>query len=174
MTTTLAVPHITPPSLEDEGSVVAITLAWPWQLGHSPDEGGITQVRGSHIIELIGDIDYQLATQVRDILRPLATKGVDLTVDVSRVSFIDAGGLGMLATLYWRVRESGGQLSLTGATASLSRILRLTRLTYLLARDPSGRSPSSRPLTVAAVASNPADRPTHLNFAPTLPVEEDQ
>jgi anti-sigma B factor antagonist len=92
-----------------------------------------------HIIELIGDIDVHLAARVRDLLTLLPARDSDLTVDVSRVRFIDAGGLGILVTLYRRVREAGGQLSLIGAGPSLRRILQVTDLTYLLAGDPACR-----------------------------------
>jgi anti-anti-sigma factor len=92
-----------------------------------------------HIIELIGDIDVQVAARVRDLLTLLPAQDTDLTVDVSRVRFIDAGGLGILATLYRRVSEAGGQLSLIGAGPSLRQILHVTNLTYLLAGDPACR-----------------------------------
>jgi anti-anti-sigma factor len=135
MTTTSTAPAIFPSKLEDEGSVVAITLAWPSDPAHSPAAGGAGQARGMHIIELIGDIDVHLAARVRDLLTFLPAQDTDLTVDVSRVRFIDTGGLGILATLYRRVSEAGGQLNLIGAAPSLRRILHVTDLTYLLAGD---------------------------------------
>jgi anti-anti-sigma factor len=137
MTTTATAPAISPSTLEDEGSAVAVTLSWPWEPGHGPAAGGAGQARGMHIIELIGDIDVHLAARVRDLLTLLPAPDTDLTVDVSRVRFIDTGGLGILAALYRRVSEAGGQLSLIGATPTLRRILQVTDLTYLLAGDPA-------------------------------------
>jgi anti-anti-sigma factor len=139
MTTTSIAPAIFPAKLEDEGSAVAVTLSWPPEPGHGPASGGASPARGMHIIELIGDIDVQLAARVRDLLTLLPARDTDLTVDVSRVRFIDAGGLGILATLYRRVSEAGGQLSLIGAGPSLRQILHVTNLTYLLAGDPACR-----------------------------------
>jgi anti-anti-sigma factor len=137
MTTTQTVPAITAATVEDEGSAVAITLSWPSEPGNSAREGVAGQGRGLHIIELFGDIDVRLAAQARDILTSLAEQGANFTVDVSRVRFIDAAGLGLLAALYERVRESGGQFSLIGAAPSLRRSLHITQLTYLLAGEPS-------------------------------------
>jgi anti-anti-sigma factor len=138
-TTSTALAAISPATVEDEGSVVAITLSWPSEPGHNQADGGAGQARGMHLIELIGDIDAHLAARVRDILTLLATRDTDVTVDVSRVSLIDTAGLGILATLYWRVMDAGGQLSLIGAAPSLRHILHVTDLAYLLAGDPSCR-----------------------------------
>jgi anti-sigma B factor antagonist len=137
MSTTSTAPAIFPSKLQDEGSVVAITLSWPSEAGHSPADGGASQAPGMHIIELIGDIDVHLAARVRDLLTLLPARDTDLMVDVSRVRFIDTGGLGILATLHRRVTEAGGKLSLIGAAPSLRRILQVTDLTYLLAGDPA-------------------------------------
>lgn len=137
MTTTQTVPAIAPATVEGEGSVVAITLSWP--PGDTAIEGGAGRARGLHIIELIGDVDAELAARVRDLLTSLAAQGGDFTVDVSQVRFIDASGLGMLATMHRRIGESGGQLGLIGAAPSLRRILHITQLTHLLAGDPSCR-----------------------------------
>jgi anti-anti-sigma factor len=70
-------------------------------------------------------------------LTSIPVQDSDVTVDVSQVRFIDACGLGMLVNLDRRVRDSGGQLSLIGATPSFLRTLRVVHLTFLLARDPS-------------------------------------
>jgi anti-sigma B factor antagonist len=139
MATASTAPAIFASKLEDEGSAVAVTLSWPSEPGHRPAAGRAGQARGMHIIELIGDIDVHLAARVRDLLMVLPARDTDLTVDVSRVRFIDTAGLGLLATLYWRVIDAGGQLSLIGAAPSLRRILLVTDLTYLLAGDPACR-----------------------------------
>jgi anti-anti-sigma factor len=139
MTTTQTVPAIAPATVEGEASVAAITLSWPSEPGDTAIDGGAGRARGLHIIELIGDLDANLAARVRDIFTSLAAQGGDFTVDVSQLRFVDASGLGMLATLHQRVSGSGGQLSLIGAAPSLRRILHITQLTYLLAGDPSCR-----------------------------------
>jgi anti-sigma B factor antagonist len=138
MATPSIAPAIFPSTLEDEGSAVAVTLSWPSEPGHGA-AGGAGQARGMHVIELIGDIDAHLVARVRDLLTLLPARDTDLTVDVSRVRFIDASGLGILATLYRRVSEAGGQLNLIGAAPSLRRILQVTDLSYLLAGEPACR-----------------------------------
>jgi anti-sigma B factor antagonist len=139
MTATQTLPSVSPSAAEDEGSAVAITLSWSAEPGSDTTEGDAPPARGSHIVELIGDVDLLLVMRVREILMSLPVQGSDVTVDVSHVRFIDAGGLGMLVGLYRLVRESGGQLRLIGAERSFRRVLRVVRLTFLLAEDSSGR-----------------------------------
>ena len=92
MTMTQAMPAIALTTIEDEGSVVALTLSWPSESKSRERVAG--SGRGMHIIELIGDIDIQLAMRARDILTSVAGQGANFTVHVSHVRFIDAGGAG--------------------------------------------------------------------------------
>jgi anti-anti-sigma factor len=139
-TTPLTAPSSAPGSLDEQGSAVAITLSWSADsVAENALGAGTTLAGGSHLIELIGDINVDLTLRVRDLLTSLATPGTELTVDVSHVRRIDAGGLGMLANLYQRAGESGGVLSLIGTSAPFREIVHLFLLDYLLAGDPPCR-----------------------------------
>lgn len=50
-----------------------------------------------------------------------------LAIDLSRVTFIDSGGLGALLSLVRQVEE-GGRVVLCGCTPPVQQVLRLTRL----------------------------------------------
>jgi anti-sigma B factor antagonist len=120
--------RVTAPGVDE--SVVAVTLSWPRK---DPDANGDGQdVEGSHIVELIGDIDAHLVARVTNMLRAVADQSAELVVDVSEVRFIDASGLGLLVGLHRHVRKAGGRMNLMGTGPGLSRLLRITELDRLL------------------------------------------
>jgi anti-anti-sigma factor len=111
--------------------VVAVTLSWP--LGNrSGADVDRQEVVGSHIVELIGDIDYHLVADVTSMLSAVAAQSAELVVDVSQVRFIGASGLGLLATMHRHVNASGGRMTLLGIRPGLSRLLHITELDRLL------------------------------------------
>jgi anti-sigma B factor antagonist len=80
-------------------------------------------------VHLEGTCDLASAPQLREKLtelRPPAVK--DLIVDVSGLEFIDSTGLGLLLGAMRRLRESGGSLSIAGATGGVLRVLEITDL----------------------------------------------
>lgn len=56
-----------------------------------------------------------------------------VVVDVHEVPFVDSAGLGLLVRLLSRLRASGGDLTLCGATPTLQNALRVTRLHTVIA-----------------------------------------
>jgi anti-sigma B factor antagonist len=131
MTTELAstVARVSAPEVDE--SVVAVTLSWPLNDHPGADDDG-QQVEGSHIVELIGDIDAHLVARVTNMLSAVAAQSAQLVVDVSEVRFIDASGLGLLVMMHRHVSASGGRMNLLGTRPGLSRLLRITRLDHLL------------------------------------------
>jgi anti-anti-sigma factor len=120
--------------------VVAVTLSWRvTDRAGSTDDG--QDVKGSHIVELIGDIDAHLAARVAGMLSAVAAQSAELVVDVSEVQFIDASGLGLLVAMHQNVSSSGGRMNLIGTRPGLSRLLRITQLDRLLEPLP-GRRPN--------------------------------
>jgi anti-anti-sigma factor len=118
--------------------VVAVTLSWRLNDREgSTDDGQAGE--GSHIVELIGDIDADLAARVTDMLSAVAAQSVELVVDVSEVRFIDANGLGLLVAMHQNVSASGGRMNLIGTGPDLSRLLRITQLDRLLPTALPGR-----------------------------------
>jgi len=65
------------------------------------------------------------------LLRALYSRGPKLWVDLSRVTFIDSAGLGMLVGVLKEARENEGDLRLMNAGRELRRILQVTGLETL-------------------------------------------
>ena len=122
-------------------SVVAVTLSWRLNDREGPTDDG-QEVEGSHIVELIGDIDAHLAARVTNMLSAVAAQSAELVVDVSEVRFIDASGLGLLVAMHQHVSASGGRMNLIGTGPGLSRLLRITQLDGLLGTALPGRPPN--------------------------------
>lgn len=90
------------------------------------------------IVELIGEIDVYSSRAARQELRRLAEgRHSRFIVDLSRLTFIDSSGLGMLVRFLRRVREKAGTLVLTGATPPIHKLFRMTGLdaVFPMARD---------------------------------------
>ena len=143
MTSTLAAgaavrPAAAAAAAADEPAVT-LTLSWPGEPAPASPPGHF-QGGGSHTVALAGEIDVFLTTRLRNTLAIIAAQSAELTVDVSRLRFIDAGGLGLLALMHRRVIESGGQMSLIGATPRLKHLLHITHLEHLLAEGPAHRT----------------------------------
>jgi anti-anti-sigma factor len=130
MTTTL-IPPMTSGSIDTEDSVVAVTLSWPMQQCAPSFDAGRRR-NAETIVELIGAVDLHLVTRVQPMLAALAAQSAVLVVDTSGVQFIDASGLGLLVAMHREVTGFGGRMQLLGATPTLRRLLRITRLEHML------------------------------------------
>ncbi len=83
----------------------------------------------SAVVAICGEIDVHTSGELRTILFALVDDGhAQLVVDFSGVRFCDAAGLGVLVAVNNRVRESGGEVRLTGVAPTQRRILEITRL----------------------------------------------
>lgn len=84
--------------------------------------------------QLDGELDRLSAPRLRGLLDHLVSTGyTHVELDVSRLGFLDAGGLDVLATAGERFDAVGGRLALVGATPWITRILRAVSLDGLLA-----------------------------------------
>ena len=96
---------------------------------------------GSARVELAGEVDILAADDLRDALRTLAFRydADQITIDCSRLSFIDLSAIGQLIALSNRL--AGGRPVLSGVPPFLARLLRITgevhRFTLELELDPT-------------------------------------
>jgi anti-sigma B factor antagonist len=80
-------------------------------------------------IAVTGDLDIATAPGLVAFVRDNLRDGDDrLTLDLSRLSFVDAGGLGLLVGVRVRMQRQDALLSLIGTTDELRRLLRITGL----------------------------------------------
>jgi anti-anti-sigma factor len=76
---------------------------------------------GSLIVDLSGEIDIAAHEQVVRVCSAIA--GVHVTVDLSRVTFLDTAGHRSLCEAATRLQERGGTLELTGMRGEPARLL---------------------------------------------------
>jgi len=79
---------------------------------------------------LDGELDVQQAKELRSKVSDelLEEPNWTYTLDLTRVSYLDSSGLGMLVYLKKEISRRNGKLSLTGLQESVANVFRLTRL----------------------------------------------
>jgi len=90
---------------------------------------------GGHVVvALSGEIDIATAPAARDLLAEATSEGVTgITVDLGQVTFMDAAGLGVLASASKAARHLPEGLRLAAVPPRVLRLLRLTGLDCLAA-----------------------------------------
>ena len=84
-------------------------------------------------ITVAGEIDFATVSRLQARLLPLAAAGCPLVVDLNLVSFIDAAGLGALASAARRAAVHGTSLHVVCARRQIRRLFRITGLDLPLA-----------------------------------------
>jgi anti-sigma B factor antagonist len=87
---------------------------------------------GHVLVTVSGEIDLAAAAQLRGRLAGPAGGGRPVIVDLSRVSFIDAAGVGVLAGAAAQAAAQGGALQLAAAGWQVRRVLALTGLDRII------------------------------------------
>lgn len=85
----------------------------------------------SHVVEVAGEVELDNAELLRDeLLRASSSEKPCLVIDLSRVSFIDSTGVGVLVGAFKRVREIG-TLAVVCPQRSVRRVFEITGLTQV-------------------------------------------
>lgn len=85
-----------------------------------------------NVIDVAGEIDVYTAPALRQRLAALLDQGrADLVVDLSRVTFMDSTGLGVLVGALKRVRGLDGRMVLVIDQDRILKVFRITGLTQL-------------------------------------------
>lgn len=82
------------------------------------------------IVVVNGELDHHSAPVLREKLLPthFEPSAPHLVVDLAGLEFMDSAGLGLLVEAYKRNDHGGGSFALTGAPASVRRLLHVTGL----------------------------------------------
>ena len=96
-------------------------------------EDGALTVRVRHepgyvLVTVAGEADFASVAGLRERLFGLTDTSRPLVVDLDRVSFIDAAGLGVLAGAARRAAAHGGRLAVVCARPRIRRLFRVTGL----------------------------------------------
>lgn len=86
----------------------------------------IESVDGVVVARIGGRFDGKAVSSMKDALKQLPTDAVAL--DMSAVNFIDSAALGLVVSLFRRVREAEGKFCLFGLQPPVMAIFELTRL----------------------------------------------
>lgn len=90
----------------------------------------VTRGDDVEIVSLEGELDYFVACELRQKLGKL---GQSVVVDLSRLTFIDAGGVGALIGIRDELRASGARLELINPQPNVRRVFEITASIDLLA-----------------------------------------
>lgn len=92
----------------------------------------------THVVEIEGQVDLYSAPEFKErTTRALDVGATRVIIDLSRVTFMDSTGLGILINTLNRVRLARGELALVVTNYDLERLLDLTGLhgTFTLYRS---------------------------------------
>ncbi len=89
----------------------------------------LVQETDSTVLRVRGELDALSCSELRVVLDTLAAREkCFVTVDLSELRLIDSSGVGVMVSLYKRVRANGGQVKFVGVTAQPLVIFKLLRL----------------------------------------------
>ena len=119
---------------------------------------------GSTVVTIGGELDVATAPALRSHLSGLISNGrTRLVLDLAPLAFLDASGLGVLASTVGQLRKQGGWLRLVNVRPRIRRLLGILRLTDSLPEY------ASVALAVGAGPSGPAASAARVTAAEPLP-----
>ncbi|KUJ96484.1 MAG: anti-sigma factor antagonist [Desulfonauticus sp.] len=75
-----------------------------------------------------GDIVASRAQEVKDLIAEKIAEGVDLTLDLSNVSYVDSIGIGIIIATHNSLKSSGGKLKIINASEDIQNLFKTMRL----------------------------------------------
>ena len=98
---------------------------------------GFSQTKGPSgvvVIQVEGQLIVGNRHELKDLVQAALERGDRrLLIDFSGTGYIDSSGLGALVSISKRVRETGGELRLSGLNDDLRSLFELTKLDTLFA-----------------------------------------
>lgn len=95
------------------------------------DEGN-----GTAVIEVEGDLDYSVYSGFKKAVNGLIERGiVNLTYDLSKLSYIQSLGLGIIMWSYVEVDSRGGKITIHGANEKIKKLFTSAQLDTLVTLD---------------------------------------
>jgi len=89
----------------------------------------VSQVNGSHVVTLAGELDSHTAVALRHRLVALVEGGAtSITFDLADLEFVDSTGLGVLVGTQKRLRQHDGDLVIRSLRPSARKAFEITGL----------------------------------------------
>ena len=79
-----------------------------------------------HVVTLSGELDANTSPVAQQQIRPLATEGARILLDMAGVAFMSSAGLRLLLTTYREVVERNGKIALAGLSDELADTMSAT------------------------------------------------
>lgn len=94
----------------------------------------IDLAKGSAIIVLEGELDYSIYTTFKRGINDLIEKGVrQVTYDLSKLTYIQSLGLGIIMWSYVELDSRGGRVAISGANEKIKQVFSAAQLDTLVA-----------------------------------------
>jgi anti-sigma B factor antagonist len=100
-------------------------------------------VDGSAVVSVTGDVDLVSAAHLREVMEDALGRSSALIVDVADMTFIDSSGLSALVHAHRHAADAGGSMTVRHPSATLKRLLTITRLDTVLVVDDAGAGTST-------------------------------
>jgi anti-sigma B factor antagonist len=104
--------------------------------GETPIEITVSTVDLGVVVAVAGEVDIATSPQLRDACLQAVESGVDVGVDLERVTFIDSSGLSVLVQARQRVDELGRRFEIRAASRPARRVLEISGLDATLGLRP--------------------------------------
>lgn len=86
----------------------------------------------THLAHACGETDMDSAKELFTALEPLLVERASVTLDASRLEFIDSYGLSMMLKLALRARGRGASFRLSNPAPQVQRVMNMAGVTDLL------------------------------------------
>ena len=96
----------------------------------------ITEIDGGVLVKLTGDVDLEHCSSIRRLLLDGVSRGKDLLVDLSDVTYMDSSGIASLVEAMQVAVRNGTALKLFSASAQAMRVFELARLDKVFSIHP--------------------------------------
>jgi anti-sigma B factor antagonist len=124
---------------------MAVSESWTWAQRARNGTAGPFEIQdvvseGAHTLLLAGELDMATAPDLEAVVSACAPKARRLTLDLSRLTFMDSTGLRLVLCTQRLCRDSGAEFGLIPGPKPVQRVFELTGL---LDRLPFGLEPTS-------------------------------
>ena len=93
----------------------------------------VDEANGTAVIIVDGELDYSVYTVFKKSVNDLVAKGIlNVKYDLSRLSYIQSLGLGIIMWSYVELDSRGGSVSIAGANEQIKKIFTAAQLDTLV------------------------------------------
>jgi anti-sigma B factor antagonist len=105
-----------------------MVISLPLQVARKEIKPGII------VLEIVGAIHMGPASQKieQHVEQSLGRSENRMIFDLSKVTFVDSGGLGAIVRCFSKLKKAGGSLRLTGVKGSIATVMKITQVDKII------------------------------------------